>query len=419
MRNPAAYRYFLFTEFMESAGRWLSWTVAAVYFVLEVDLNPLQLVLLGTIMEVFVFLFEVPTGVVADTYGRRRSLILGWLLMGSTLIVTGLVPSFPVMLAAAALWGVGATFTSGAYEAWITDEVGADHVGRAFLRGSQFAYLGALLGIGASVAIATFDLGLAVATGGAVVVALGLVSMVAMPETAFIRVPQEERQGRWKDLRSTGLGGARYVRAQPLLLLMMGITFFAGMASESFDRLWEAHFIREVGLPGFGSLDPVVWFGVFNTGGLVVSLVASSLLVRRFERVGHLALARSLLALTALLMGSLLVFALTGSFLLALAAFWVVKLARNVLNPLSMTWLNQNIADSRVRATVISINGQSDAIGEVAGGPAIGGIGTIFSIRAALVTGALVLSPALALYARALRHGGHEPELEELRAEIA
>jgi hypothetical protein len=80
-------------------------------------------------------------------------------------------------------------------------------------------------------------------------------------------------------------------------------------------------------------------------------------------------------------------------------------------SPVYMTWLNQSIDDSSVRATVISLSGQSDAIGQVAGGPGIGAIGNAFGIPTALVAGGFVLTPALALYARAMRHGGHEPEL--------
>jgi DHA3 family tetracycline resistance protein-like MFS transporter len=79
-----------------------------------------------------------------------------------------------------------------------------------------------------------------------------------------------------------------------------------------------------------------------------------------------------------------------------------------------MTWLNQSIDDSRVRATVISITNLADSIGQWSGGPALGGIGSAFSIRAALAAAAAALSPALLLYARAIRHHGREPELERL-----
>jgi MFS transporter, DHA3 family, tetracycline resistance protein len=78
--------------------------------------------------------------------------------------------------------------------------------------------------------------------------------------------------------------------------------------------------------------------------------------------------------------------------------------------------VNQQITDSSVRATVNSITGQADAVGQAAGGPVLGVVGNAFGTGAALAGGALLLTPALALYTRALRHGGREPELEDLPA---
>jgi predicted MFS family arabinose efflux permease len=98
------------------------------------------------------------------------------------------------------------------------------------------------------------------------------------------------------------------------------------------------------------------------------------------------------------------------------AALLTAMLARSLLSPLYNTWLNQQITDSSVRATVLSISGQSNAVGQAAGGPLIGAIGNGFGIPAALAAGALMVVPALGLYARALRHGGAEPELDELPA---
>ena len=69
-----------------------TWVVMAVYLVRVVHLSPLQLILMGTAMEAAVFLFEVPTGVVADTYSRRLSLIIGYLGMGvAWMLVEGAV----------------------------------------------------------------------------------------------------------------------------------------------------------------------------------------------------------------------------------------------------------------------------------------------------------------------------------------
>jgi hypothetical protein len=92
----------------------------------------------------------------------------------------------------------------------------------------------------------------------------------------------------------------------------------------------------------------------------------------------------------------------------------LARLGRRMIEPLYLIWLNRNIQDSSVRATVISMTNQAGALGEAGGGPVVGTIGTLVSIRAALVFAGLALTPAIALFARALRHGGKEPELEQL-----
>ena len=174
--------------------------------------------------------------------------------------------------------------------------------------------------------------------------------------------------------------------------------------------------IRDVGLPQLGSLDPVVWFGLFGVASMVVGLVGTTVLLRHFERATKGGMARLLFVLTAVLAAGWMVFALAGNLALAVGALLVAGLARSLVSPLYMTWLNQQITDSSVRATVISISGQADAIGQTVGGPVLGVVGNVFGIRAALVAAAFVLTPALALYGRAMRHGGQEPELEELPA---
>jgi predicted MFS family arabinose efflux permease len=107
----------------------------------------------------------------------------------------------------------------------------------------------------------------------------------------------------------------------------------------------------------------------------VLGLVAQQVLVRRFERVGQEGLARLLFAITVVQAAAVLLFALSGSLAFAVAGMWAYYLTRNTASPIYTTWLNQNITESSVRATVISISNQSDAIGQVAGGPALGGGG--------------------------------------------
>src|SRR6266513_1151889 len=151
-----------------------TWVVMAVYLVQELHFSPLQLVLMGTAMEAAVFLFEVPTGVVADQYSRRLSLIVGDLGLGVTLMLVGFFPQPCVIIFLWALWGFSYTFTSGAFQAWITDEVGLEKVGGIFLKGARIRYVGAVVGLVGLVGIGVLSLRAAVIAGGAITAACGL-----------------------------------------------------------------------------------------------------------------------------------------------------------------------------------------------------------------------------------------------------
>jgi DHA3 family tetracycline resistance protein-like MFS transporter len=394
-----------------------TWVVMSVYLVSELDLSPLQLVLMGTAMEAAVFLFEIPTGVVADTYSRRLSLIVGFLGMGATWMLVGVFSAPWAIIALWGLWGLSYTFTSGAYEAWITDEVGVDKVGRLFLVGARLWYVGAIVGLILQVAIGIFSLRAGVIVGGGITVLCGALCAFLMPETGFSRRPRAERGSALGEMRKTAVTGGRYAWAAPVILLLVGVQLFMGMSAEAFDRLKEAHFLRDVGLPAVGQLDPVVWFGLFWLAGMILGFAATGWLIKRFERHGRRFVTGALFVLTAMEMVTMLAFALTGATWFAIAALLGVFFARDLAGPLYTIWLNEQITESSVRATVLSISGQANAVGQAGGGAVLGVIGNVWGIRTALATGSLVIAPALWLYGRAISHEGREPELEELPAE--
>jgi DHA3 family tetracycline resistance protein-like MFS transporter len=409
-RLPAARVYYG----LSFLGYMPTWVVMAVYLVQQLHLSPLQLVLMGTAMEGAVFLCEVPTGVVADTYSRRLSLIVGYLGMGACWLAVGLVSAPWLIIALWALWGLSYTFTSGAEQAWIADEVGHENVGTVFLRGARWGQAGAVVGLLAQVAVGTQSLRAGLILGGVFTLAAGLVCVAFMPETGFRRRPRAERASALVEMRTTAAAGARYAWAAPVILLLIGVELSMGASSEAFDRLKEAHFLRDVGLPAVGDLDPVVWFGIFWLAGMVLNIAAIGTLIKLVDRGGRLVVARFLLAFTVLELVAMLAFAVTGSTWLAIAALLGVFFARNMAGPLFDTWLNEQITESSVRATVISLTGQSNAIGQAAGGPLLGAVGNVWGIRAALAGGAAAIAPAIALFARAIAHHGREPELEEL-----
>jgi len=128
---------YIFIEFSASVFFAMMFTVTSLYEVTVAGLTPVQLILVGTTLEISAFLFEVPTGIVADVYSRKLSIIIGYILMGLGFLIEGFFPFFVPILVAQVIWGLGYTFTSGATQAWITDEIGEEPANKLFLRATQ------------------------------------------------------------------------------------------------------------------------------------------------------------------------------------------------------------------------------------------------------------------------------------------
>ena len=327
----------------------------ALYKVQTVGLDALQLVLVGTALEVTSFIFEIPTGIVADIYSRRLSVIIGTFLFGIGFIVEASVPIFGVILLAQFIWGTAWTFISGAHSAWITDEVGVEKVGPVFLRSSQLHQLGNLAGIPFFILLANLSYRTPIIVGGVLFILLGFFRLFTMPETGFTRTPKEERET-WRAMKETFKAGINLTRLKPVLLTFAIISIFVGLYSEGYDRLSEAHFLdlfRFPDLPWGG--DPVVsWFAIMRVAGIFLSLSSTEGIKRRLDTSNNAQIARLLGGIYALVSLGLLVFAWSQNFYLAIIATLLVDTMRSLTGPLQDTWVNKYI-NSKVRATMLSM----------------------------------------------------------------
>lgn len=400
--NP--FSLYLVLEFSASLLFSLIFTVSQLYYVTVVQLSPFQLVLMGTILEATVFFFEIPTGVLADVKSRRLSIIIGYALMGVGFVVEGSLPFFAAIALAQVLWGFGYTFTSGATQAWVADELGEERAGGAYLRGAQAARVGALAAIPLSVTLGTLSIQLPIVLGGLLMILLAVFLIFTMSEEGFAPTSPEERTT-WVLMLKTVRDARKLVRRQPVLLVLLSIAFFDGLYSEGFDRLWTPHLLESFQAPWGGTAEPVVWFGLIRAVLLLISVVATEVARRRVDINRARPLARALMLNAGLIVLSLVGFGMVRSFWIALALLWLIGALRSIAAPLQAAWFNLGIDDPQVRATMFSVSGQADAIGQIAGGPAVGAIGNA-SIRAALVTSASLLSPVLPLYALAIRRDG-------------
>jgi len=399
--NVDAYHLYLFIKGIQEFAFEIAFTVIIVYQVTVVGLNVFELVLVGTVLEITVFLLEIPTGVIADVFSRRLSVILGYLLLGIGIIIEGIFPIFAIIIVANMVDGVGHTLLSGATSAWLVDEIGQERASNAFLRGSQVTQVTSVLGIIVSVMLASINIQLAIVTGGVLLVLLSFVLMLIMPENGFQRVPKSERES-WSDLFSTFRAGAKLVRGRRVLLTILLIALIYGAFTEGFDRLWTAHILTNFTLPSLGQFDEIVWFGIINAVFMPITLLATEIVRRRVDLTSNHAITRVLRYVYAGMILSVLLFTLGEHFGLVLMGLWITGTLRTVAYPLMESWINQH-TDSNVRATVLSIWGQTDALGQIAGGPVVGAIGVLTGVRVAITISALMITPLIIVFNRTLK----------------
>jgi len=378
----------------------LAFTLSMVYFVKDVGLSPLQMVLVGTVLEIACFTFEIPTGIVADLYSRRLSVTIGFALIGAGLLLQGLIPAFLAVLAAQVLWGMGYTFTSGADRAWITDEIGEDQVAKVFVRAQQINLAGKIAGTVLAGLLGLVSLSLPMKLAGIGVILLALALAVLMREENFHPTPKAERET-FRNMADTFKHGLAVARSRPVVRTLVLISLISGLSSEAFDRLWSVKILTDFTFPTvFGTSDPAVWFTVFSLVGTLLSL-ATSLVVNRVspERMSAAHPNGLLALLSGFQVAGVIGFALAGHLWPALVAMWIGSIAGTIAYPVESAWLNRNV-ESRSRATVISMVSQSNAIGQVIGGPPLGALAGRTSLRTALVVSGLILTPIPALYLR-------------------
>ena len=366
---------------------WGVWLALTVYWIVVLDLTPFRLVVVGVVLEASVLLLETPTGVVADVYSRRRSVILGHLTMGLSFIGIFATTNFWLILPALGVFGLGWTLRSGADTAWIADEAfkgedDHDELERLLLRRNQWGIALSLIVGPLTIAVGWWQSVrvVGIALGVLYLLLAGALTLV-MSEDNFS--PAKERDVGITETFRTGIGVVRS-RKQLRVLAVVIFLFFLGV--DVFDRLGYVHFLDSAGLQdvdqsGESLLVLGLLFFVFALVGLALNKLA--------ER--YLASGRGVARLAVLL---LLVTAVGGFIAAGTSVVVVIGLGyllqdstREALWPVIEGWVNRD-APTEVRATVHSMMGQMTSVGQITGGLLLGALADATRIPTAMAVGA-------------------------------
>jgi MFS family permease len=350
-------------------------------------------------------LFEVPTGVVADTRGRRFSFLLGAAtLLASTLLylwMWQIQAPFIGWAGASALLGLGFTFFSGATEAWLVDALSATGYegdleavfGRAQIIGGGAMLVGSVLGgftaqltdLGAPYIVRAALLGLTLVVAWRFMQDIGFTpDRDASPATAVRTV-----------LRGAVDGG---LRNRPVRWLMLAAPFSVGVGFYVFYAL-QPYLLELFGDPnayGIAGLAAAILAGTQIIGGVVVNRVRR--LFRR--RTDALLLAGALGVVALVLLGLMPIFAVALGLLIAWALVGAIE------EPIRRAFLN-GLIESKQRATVLSFDALIGSSGGVVIQPALGRVADLSGYGASFVVAGGFQALALPFVFLARRERAH------------
>jgi MFS family permease len=362
-------------------------------FLLDAGLDNTQAFTVNAFFTVGLVLFEVPTGVVADTRGRRFSFLLG----AATLLLATLLylvmwqvrAGLPGWAIASILLGLGFTFFSGATEAWLVDALKATGfrgtLESVFARAQVVAGAAMLTGsvLGGFVAQAT-NLGVPYLIRAGLLGLTFLIALRFMHDIGFTPSHGESVASEVRTVLRGSIDGG--LRNPPVRWLMLAAPFTAGVGIYAFYA-FQPYLLQLYGDPtayGIAGLAAAAIAGAQIVGGLIVPRVRR-LFKRRTDALIIAGFA------TVLLLASV---GLTNSFLFALLLIVASSLIFAIESPLRQAFIN-GVISSEQRATVLSFDSLMGSAGGVIAQPALGHVADVNGYGASYLVAAGVSLIAL------------------------
>lgn len=387
----------------------LIWAINTIFLIQRGGLTLFEVMLVNTAFLVAQMFCEVPTGVIADTIGRKTSYLLSIV----TLIISTLLYVLTPILGwgiggfviASVIIGLGFTFQSGAVDAWMVDALdaagwmepkekvfawGAMAAGAAMIAGSL---LGGFLG--------QINLVIPYVTRASVLVAAFVLVVFLVHDSGF--EPRPLRLSSFAaESRTIMKAGTKYGWHSPVVRPMMFVSLVTGVVGMYAFYSWQPYVLELLARPS------AVWvLGVVQAVSSV-AMIFGNWLVRvvmregenrrdpaRVLTVGSVVAALSILAIGLVGLAGLEPGVFPAAVAIVLWIAWSVMFG--LLGPVRQGFINEYIPSAQ-RATVLSLDALFSDLGGSVGQPVLGWISTRFSIAVAWVISSAFFAAAAPLY---------------------
>jgi MFS family permease len=360
-------RFYLY-RFVSNFQFWMP--IFVIFLIEERGLTLAQIALLETVFSLTSLSAEVPTGGVADRFGRRTSILLGSATLAGAIVFFALAPSFGWLAGAYFVWAIARTLESGADSAFVYDSLSAvgheSQFAQIIGRAQAFWLAGALSAslIGAPLA-ALIGLQPVILMGG------GSSLLAAGVAFTFVEPPRTGGDERLRYVETIKEAGRFILRTPQVSLTASLFAVFLGLGFTIYTFFQPLLRENEV---------PLAAFALFTTPPQLVAVLGSLLAYRvaaQLKERNFFLVAGAGISLTIIFIG-----VLPG--LLVFALFPVFRLFTSMFNPIALYYINTR-TPQQIRATVVSVTSMAESLFLAFLGPPIGYLADSTSLETAFV----------------------------------
>jgi MFS transporter, DHA3 family, tetracycline resistance protein len=364
-----------------------------VVYLIGINFSMFQISLLFSASFLTAFIFEIPTGAIADLFGRKKSVLIGLIIESIAFLLIFFVEKFNHVIILFALIGFGFTFSSGAKEAWVFDLVKkrkGDLTKEYFAKSQSFDAIGLVVsGILGAFIVSVFGLGV-----------IWLFAFFSFLSSIFILSFAKEKYIRknkgilksFRKVKKQSIVSLKYGSKHPVLFWFFVAGFIMAFAISFNDGLAWTPFLKDLGFPdyAFGYL----WSAISSV--YIISPWISKKLIKDNSEKSQRNYISGAILISAIIT-LLILFA--NSLVFALMISILTLLAYGSIRPVERSYFHRFIP-SKLRATIGSVDSMILSLAVIIAIPLVGLLIDYIGPRYTIFIGGVLLLPAAIIYYR-------------------
>ncbi|OGD63433.1 hypothetical protein A2160_03145 [Candidatus Beckwithbacteria bacterium RBG_13_42_9] len=380
--------YYVVTALRDLAVGFVSATYAL--FLLSKGLTILEMNLVNVFFMVGNFVFEIPTGVYADFFGRKKSVVIHGVLLGLSGLVYFFSNSFWYFVAAELLAALAYTFISGALDAWLADNVGENWVGRTdyiFSQGQVFSKVALIVGGMTGAYFGSLNLAYPWFLVFMSTTFMTLIAAMYMKNDSPTRAHLGVRSG-VKQMMKIAKDSFSYGLGHPVVLWLIITTFVSFLAFQPLNMFWAPRFSAMAG----GQVSVTGWVWAVMSAMMLAGSYLTRLYVKKRMVYWKIMILSVLLMAVPVLLSSV-----SPMFLVAVGFFVVHEVGRGIDRPMKISYINQYLPADK-RATLLSFDSMVGKIAAALGLIGFGWLAQNSSFAVSWMVSGLMLLTLIPLY---------------------